>query len=165
MIGVSLSLGALVIVPAVAGSTATIAAERAALAVRQHHARADLVHQRQIARHNGVVGDEPARHLLLHVVLVGLYRELAAGEHLALGRVGVPRAGALADAEALERILEGQKGRLPLPHVGGGKARAPALDRIGYVHVPALADEHVEPAVAAVGRALVGDAGEPAAVP
>ena len=140
-------------------------AERAALAVQQQHAGADLVDQREIGGDDRVVGGEPARHRLLHVILVGLDRELAAGQQLALGRIGVPRALAVADAEALERILIGQEDRLRRPHVGRRKAGAAALHRVGDVGVPALADEEVEPAFAAVRRGLVGDAGQPAAVP
>ena len=127
-------------------------AERAALAVQQQHARADLVDQRDVGRDDGVVGRQPARHRLLHVIVVGLDRELAPGQHRALGRIGVPRTFAGADAKALERVGVVQEDRLAGPHVGAREARAAALDRIRDVRVPALADEHVEPAFAAVRR-------------
>ena len=140
-------------------------AKRAALAVQQQHARADLVHQRHIGGDDGVVGRQPARHRLFHIVVVGLDRELAAGQHPALGRIRIPRAFAIADAKALERIGIGQEGGLRRPYVGRGEACAAAFDRIRDIDVPALAHEHVEPAFAPVRRALVGDAGQAAAVP
>ena len=140
-------------------------AERAALAVQQQHAGADLVHQREVGVDDRLVGGEPARHRLLHVIVVGLHRELVSGQHLALGRISVPRALAVADAEALERVRVVQKNRLGRPHVRTRKARAAALDRVGDVDVPALADEQVEPTFAAVRRGFVGHAGETAAVP
>src|SRR5262249_61808639 len=77
----------------------------------------------------------------------------------------VPRALAVADAEALERVGVVQENWFGRPHVRARKARAAALDRVGDVDVPALADEQVEPTFAAVRRGLEGHAGETAAVP
>src|SRR5215510_12464152 len=51
-------------------------AERTRLAVHQDYARAHLVDQREIAGHDWLVGAEPARHTLLHELLVGLGRKL-----------------------------------------------------------------------------------------
>ena len=113
----------------------------------------------------GLVGGEPARHRLLHVVVVGFDRELVSRQQLALGGIGVPGARAVTDAEALVRVGVIEEDRLGRPHVRAREAGAAALDGVGDVDVPALADEQVEPAFAAVGRGLVGDAGQPAAVP
>jgi len=44
-------------------------------------------------------------------------------------------------------------------------AGAAALDRVGVVDAPALAQEIIQPAFAAVRRGFPGDAGQPAAVP
>src|SRR5262249_32832253 len=68
-----------------------------------------------------------------------------------------------ADAEALPRIAWRQGQRVALE--GVGPAGTTALHGVGDIGVPALADELVEPAFAAVRRGLVGHAGEPAAVP
>src|SRR5262245_35799740 len=98
----------------------------------------------------------------VHELLVGLGRELGAGIRRALALVVVPRAGR-ADTEALPRIAERQEHRIALE--GAGPAGAAALDRVGDVSVPALADEIAEPAVAAVGLGLVGHAAQPALGP
>src|SRR5262249_20055180 len=126
--------------------------ERAALAVQQQYAGADLVHQRDVGVDDRLVGGWPAPHRLLHVVFVGLDWNLASGQHSALGRVSGPRALAVADAEALERVGVVQENRLGRPYVRTRKAGAAALDRVGDVNVPALADEQVEPTFAAVRR-------------
>jgi hypothetical protein len=48
---------------------------------------------------------------------------------------------------------------------GVGPSRAAALDRIGHIGVPSLADEIIHPAFAAVRLGLIGYAGKAAAVP
>ena len=67
-------------------------AEGAGLAVHQHDARADLVDQLDIGGDDLLVGGEPARHALLHELLVGLDRKLRAriGRALALSAFHEP---------------------------------------------------------------------------
>ncbi len=140
-------------------------AERAALAVQQQDAGADLVDLGDIGVDDHLVGRGPARHDLLHVVRIGFDRELHARHELLLGRIGVPGSFAGADAEAFERVGVGQEDRLARPDVRAGKSRSPAFHGVGDIHIPSLADEHVKPAFAAVGRGLVRYAGQAAAVP
>src|SRR5262249_9170326 len=137
-------------------------AERAGLAVHHDDARAHFVDQLDIGRDDLIVGRGPARHALFHELLVGLDRELHADIGRALGLVLAPRSWRT-DAEALPGIAQRQEDRLALE--AAGPPGPAALHRIGDVHVQALADEHGEPAFAAVGLALVGHAREPAAVP
>jgi len=61
--------------------------------------------------------------------------------------------------EAIEPMQ--RLGMVYLAIVGG----AAALDGVGIVNVPTFADEHIEPALTAVGRALISGAGETAAMP
>jgi hypothetical protein len=139
-----------------------LVAERPRLAVHQHHARADFVHELDIGGDDLIIGGEPARHALLHELLVGLDRKLDAGIGRALGLVVVPRSGR-ADPEALPRIAQRQCHRVALE--GVGPAGAAALHGVGDIGVPALADEIGEPAFAAIRLGLVGHAGQSAAVP
>ncbi len=97
-----LSAAALALSPATAGSTATSALilsgracatlkpNAAALAVKQHDAGTDFVDQRGIGGDDRVVGVEPARHDLLHEIVVGLDRKLGARQRLALRGIGIP---------------------------------------------------------------------------
>ncbi len=137
-------------------------AEGARLAVHHHDAWTDLVHQRDVGSNNCIIGGGPARHALLHELLVGLDRKLRARIGRSLGLVRTPRAGR-PDAEALPGVSLREEDRLTLE--GVGPAGTPALDCVRDVHIPALADEHGEPALAAVRLGLVGHAGQAAAMP
>src|SRR5262249_1814707 len=54
---------------------------------------------------------------------------------------------------------------LAVPYVGRRKAGTATLHSVRIIDIPSLADEHIEPSLSAVRRALIGDTGEPAAVP
>ena len=124
-------------------------AELPSLRVEQDHAGTHLVDERGVGGDDRIVGRRPARHDLAHEVVVAVDRELAA-----------------LHAEAAERLVLRQEQRLALEDVGVHRpARAAALDGVGVVDVPALSYEPVEPAFATVGRGLVGDARQAAAVP
>ena len=56
----------------------------------QQYARANLVDQRHVGGDDRLVGREPARHRLLHVVVIRLDRKLRARHRLALGGIGIP---------------------------------------------------------------------------
>jgi hypothetical protein len=99
---------------------------------------------------------------LFHELIVGLGRELRARIGRAFALVVAPRTGRT-DAKTLPGIALRERDGLALESTG--PAGAAALDRVGDVRVPALANEIIEPPVAAIGLGLVGDAGEPAAVP
>ena len=130
--------------------------------MHQHHARADFVHELDVGGDDLIVGGEPTRHALLHELLVRLDRKLDARIDRAFRFIVIPRTGRT-DAEALPRIAQRQCHRLALE--GIGPAGAAALDGIGDISVPALADEIGEPALAAIGLGLVGHARQSAAVP
>src|SRR5207244_9472754 len=123
------------------------------------------VDQRRVGRDHRLVGVEPARHDLLDEIVIGLERKLRIWRRPTLARIGIPRARAQADAEALEWIGAGEEVRLARPYVAAREAGTAALDRVRNIDVPSLADEHVEPAFAAIRRGLVTRAGEGAAVP
>src|SRR5262249_25826598 len=105
-----------------------------------------------------IVGGEPARHALLHELLVGLDRELDAGISRAFGLVVVPRTGR-ADAEALPRIAQRQGQRVALE--GVGPTGAAALHGVGDKGAPALAEKKRRAASGPTRRGLEGPAGEP----
>src|SRR5881396_274509 len=141
-------------------------AELPRLRVKENHAGTDLVHQRGVGADDRLVGGRPARHALLHEIVVDLDRELHVGHQLPLRRIGAPGTETLPDAKALEGIRLGEEHRLALENVREHRpARAAALHSVGVVHVPALLDEEIQPALAAVGRRLVSDARQAAAVP
>src|SRR5437588_302715 len=102
-------------------------AELPRLRVKEDHARAHLVDQRDVSADDRVVGGGPARHVLLHEIVVGLDRELARRHQLLLRRIGAVGARALPDAKALEGIGFSEEHRLALENVREHRpARAPA---------------------------------------
>src|SRR5262249_45129256 len=140
-------------------------AEAAGLTMKQENAGAYLVDQRDIGGNDRFVRGGPPRHNLLGEIVVGRDRELAASIHFHLRGIGIPRTCPLANAETFERICLGQEIWLAVPYIRRGEAGAAAFDGVGIINVPALADEDVEPAFPTVGRALISDAREAAAVP
>src|SRR5688572_27590826 len=134
--------------------------------MNQDYARTHLVDELDVGRDDRVIGRGPARHALRGEVVVAFGGELAAGLQLHLRGIAVVRAGTGADTEAVERILLGQEHRLALENIGIHRPPgAPALDRVRVIYGPALLDEIVEPALAPVGRGLVSDPAQAAAVP
>src|SRR5882762_2036124 len=92
--------------PIPAGSTATSAltlSGRACATLKENHAGTDLVHQRGVGADNRLVCGGPARHVLLHEIVVGLDRKLARRHQLLLRRIGTVGARALSDAKEIGR--------------------------------------------------------------
>src|SRR5260221_6732095 len=141
-------------------------AELPGLRVKEDDTRTHAIDERDICADDRLVGRRPARHALLHEIVVGLDRELHVRHQLALRRVGTPGTDALPDGEPLPGIRFGEKHRLALENVRRHRpARAAALHRVRVVHIPALLHEEIHPALAPVGRRLVRPPREPPAVP
>ena len=92
-------------------------AELPAWRVEEDDARTDLVDARGIRGDDRIVGGGPARHVLLGEIVVAS-PGTGCPASASLGRIGVVGTRALADAEALERVVLGQKHRLALEDVG-----------------------------------------------
>ena len=132
--------------------------------MRHHHCWSHTLQQRIIGIEREFIRCREARHDLAHEIAVTCFigGELIAGQHFA-APIGT---GAGADPKTLKGIVDWQGQRGAASDLRDqGPAGPPAFHRIAHINWPALAQEIMLPAFAAIGRGFPAHAGKPTAMP